>query len=97
MFNLGITIYSLDALYKSAFILGTIETIFLTAKIPLFGMFTGLALQTIALGITSACIKGLKVHWSDGYLVVALGTITVIGTKGILQYFLILIIASFVK
>jgi hypothetical protein len=67
MFNLGITIYSLDALYRSAFILGMVQSIFLSAKIPPLGIFPGLALQTLVLGITSACVKGLKVHWSDGY------------------------------
>lgn len=95
--NLGITIYSLEALYQSAFILGMVEAIFLTAKIPLLGMYTTLALKTIALAITSACVKGLKLHWSDGYRIVALGTITVVATKEILQHFLMLMIAAFIQ
>lgn len=97
MFNLGITIYSLDALYRSAFILGIIETIFIRPKMNFFGMFIDLAVQTIVLGITSACVKGLKLHWSDGYLVVALGALTVFATKYILQYLLILTITAFVN
>ena len=96
-FNLGITIYSLDALYQSAFILGLVETIFATAKMPMLGgIFIFLALKTIALGITGACVKGLKVHWNEGYRTVALGTITVIGIKEFLQYYLILLISAFI-
>ena len=37
MFNLGITISSLEALYQSAFILGLTEAIFDSAKMPLIG------------------------------------------------------------
>ena len=98
MFNLGITIYSLDALYQSAFILGLVETIFASAKMPMLGgIFILLALKTIALGITGACVKGLKVHWNEGYRTVALGTITVIGIKEFLQYYLILLISAFIS
>ena len=98
MFNLGITIYSLEALYQSAFILGLTETIFDSAKMPLIGgIFIGLALKTIALGITGACVKGLKVHWSDGYRAVALGTTTIIGIRELLKHFLIIAIAAFIS
>ena len=94
MLDWGITINSLDVLYKSAFVLGIVEVIF--SSLPMIGFFALIALQTLAIGITSAFIKGFKVNWSDGYLVVCLGTVTVLGVRTILHLLLILLISAFI-
>ena len=94
MLDWGITITSMDALYKSAFILGALEVAF--SYIPIIGFFGTLALKTLTLGISSAFVKGFEVNWSDGYPVVCLGTVTILGIRSILHFFLILLISSFI-
>ncbi|MEM9276148.1 MAG: hypothetical protein AAGA80_24785, partial [Cyanobacteria bacterium P01_F01_bin.143] len=94
MLDWGITITSMDALYKSAFILGAMEVAF--SYIPIIGFFGTLALKTLTLGISSAFVKGFKVNWSDGYPVVCLGTVTILGIRSILHFLLILLISSFI-
>ena len=99
MCNWGITIYSLDILYKSAFILGVIEVIFSRlpiTRLPMIGFLVLIGLQVLALGITSTCIKGFKLNWNDGYLVVGLGTVTVLGVRTTLHCLLILIVSAFI-
>ncbi len=94
MFDWGITIYSMDALYKSAFIMGILEVIF--AQIPIIGWINLIALKALTLGITSAFVKGFKVNWSEGYRVVFLGTITILGIRTILNFSMILLISAFI-
>jgi uncharacterized membrane protein YvlD (DUF360 family) len=94
MFNLGIRVDSLEELYKAAFILGLIDAI--VGAIPVLGWMISIPLATLLLGLTSAFVKGFHVKWSDGYRVVALGAVAVIGTRAILCWTLFALIASVV-
>ncbi|MDJ0902013.1 MAG: phage holin family protein [Xenococcus sp. MO_188.B8] len=94
MLDWGITIYSIEALYKSAFVLGILEVIL--AQIPVIGWFGSIALKTLTLGITSACLKGFKVNWSEGYPVVCLGAATILGIRAILNLSMLLLISALI-
>jgi hypothetical protein len=85
---------SLEDLYKAAFILGLIEAII--GIIPVFGWMISIPMASIALGLTSASVQGFHVKWSDGYPVVALGEIAVIGTRALLCWTLFALIAGVV-
>jgi uncharacterized membrane protein YvlD (DUF360 family) len=94
MFGLGMRVDSLKDLYITAFFLGIIETIL--SFIPIFGWFMTIPLEALALGTISGFVKGFHVHWSDGYPVVAIGALVVLGTRLILNWILLLTIASFI-
>lgn len=79
--NLGIRVYSLQTLYQAAFFLGIVQMLF--SLIPNLSLFVEIALESIALLITSFVIKGLKLDWAAGYKVVALGAIVIIIVKTI--------------
>jgi hypothetical protein len=81
--GLGMRASSLDAIFKASFFLGITET--LLSFIPTF-FVAKIALETIALTLTSAVVKDFKVEWSMGYYVVALGAIVIIAFRSILNW-----------
>jgi hypothetical protein len=96
LLGLGIRINSLTTLYKAAFVLGIIE--FIISFIPIFGgIFIQIAVETIALLLTSLIIRGFRLDWAAGYRVVAAGAVTIIATRYLLGWLLFGAIAFFVS
>lgn len=81
--GLGIRANSLETIFKASFFLGIIET--LLAFLPIF-FIAKIALETLALGLTSAVVKDFKVEWSSGYPVVAAGAIMIMGLRTLLNW-----------
>jgi hypothetical protein len=94
MWGLGVRVYSLEDLYKAAFCLGMIEI--LTPAIPGFGLVAAIAIESLALGLVSAVVKGFHIEWADGYPIVAAGTVTIIAVRYLLNWLLFGLIASLV-
>ncbi|GFE69520.1 phage holin family protein [Chroococcus sp. FPU101] len=83
LLGLGIRANSLDTIFKASFFLGIIET--LLSFLPIF-FIAKIALETLALGLTSAIVKDFKVEWSSGYPVVAAGAIVIMGLRTLLNW-----------
>lgn len=94
VFGLGIRLNSLDTLVKAAFFLGTVEVIIST--IPTFGWVAAIALESLALGLVSAVVKGFHIEWAGGYRLVAAGAVTIIAVRALLLLALFGLIASLV-
>ena len=94
VFGLGIRLNSLETLFQAAFFLGSIEAII--TLIPAFGWVVAIALESLALGLVSAVVKGFHVEWAGGYRIVAAGAVTIIGLKYLLNLALFGLIASLV-
>jgi hypothetical protein len=90
--GLGISVDSLETIYKSAFFLGISETI--TGFIPMFGFFRIAVLEVLALMLTTVVVKGLELDWSVGYRWVACGGMTIIVIRAILNWLMLVTIVS---
>lgn len=86
--------YSLQGIYKTAFVLGLIETGL--AMIPSLGWFTMIPMEVLAIGISSLVVKEFNVDWTEGYRPLALGAMIIIIIRLILSLMLYGIIAYFV-
>jgi hypothetical protein len=91
--GLGISVDSLETIYKSAFFLGISETI--TGFIPVFGLFRMAVLEVLALILTSVVVKELELDWAAGYRWVACGGLTIIVVRAILNWLMLVAIVSF--
>jgi hypothetical protein len=90
--NLGIQIYSMKGLFKTASILGTMDTIlWVVLKGNLFG---SIPLTCLALGLSQIWIKDLRVDWAAGYRVVAFGVFLTVFTRIVLNWLLLGFILS---
>ncbi|PSF37496.1 hypothetical protein C7H19_10025 [Aphanothece hegewaldii CCALA 016] len=87
--GLGIRAYSLEAIFKASFFLGIIELL-LSFLPSLF--IARIALETLALSLTSAVVKDFKVEWSMGYPIVAAGAIVIMGLRALLNWILLIMI-----
>ena len=95
MVGLSICFYSLDGLIKTSVILGCIETIL--AMLPHFlGFMGGIALESVALLVTSAVVKDLKIDWAAGYRTVSLGVLAFMVIRWLLHLLLFTVILSLV-
>ncbi len=96
LFGIGIRVTSLETIYKAAFLLGILESI--TSVIPLILMLIlGLPIKSLALGLIGVFIKDFHVQWSEGYLIVAAGTLIIIGVSFFFQMAMFSIIISFIN
>jgi hypothetical protein len=91
--GLGISVDSLETIYKSAFFLGISETI--TGFVPVFGLFRIAVLEVLALILTSVVVKELELDWAAGYRWVACGGLTIIVVRAILNWLMLVAIVSF--
>ncbi|MBD2074684.1 hypothetical protein H6F86_12455 [Phormidium sp. FACHB-592] len=88
-FNLGFQIYTIRGLFRTASILGTLDTLLIVmtgAKLNLFG---GIPLTCLALGLTQIWVKDLRVDWTSGYRTVAFGVSLMILIRFILNWLLL--------
>jgi hypothetical protein len=90
--GLGISVDSLETIYKSAFFLGISETI--TGFIPMVGFLRIAVLEVLALMLTTVVIKGLELDWAAGYRWVACGGMTIIVVRAILNWLMLVAIIS---
>ncbi|WP_009632988.1 phage holin family protein [Synechocystis sp. PCC 7509] len=96
LFGIGIRVTALETIYKAAFLLGILESI--TLVIPFILMLIlGLPIKSLALGVIGIFIKDFKVQWSEGYLIVAAGTLIIIGVSFFFQMAMFSIIVSFIN
>ncbi|GAB4543676.1 MAG: hypothetical protein Tsb0014_37460 [Pleurocapsa sp.] len=93
-FGLGIKVNQLQTIYLAAVILGFMEAA--VANLPIFGFVANVALQTLALGMTSIFVRGFKIDWSLGSKIIAAGAVTVMGTNWVLRWLFYLFLYSFV-
>ncbi|MGD1919154.1 MAG: hypothetical protein ACFCAD_09795 [Pleurocapsa sp.] len=80
--GMAIKAYSLQTIYQASFVLGIVEAIL--ASLPVLGLWIFVAIECVALGITSACVKGFKVDWAAGYHFVAASALLLIGIRALL-------------
>jgi len=86
---------SLQGVYQTACVLGFVET--LMHMIPGFGFFASLAMDVVAIGITSRFVKDFHVDWSDGYGPLARGAITIMAIRTVMYWLLYAAIFSYVS
>ena len=91
-FGLGFRVDRLQTIYIAALILSIVESA--TVDLPVFGLAANVALQSLALGITSMFIKGFKIDWTMGYKVVAAGAVAIMGTKWVMRWIFYLLLYS---
>jgi hypothetical protein len=91
MLGLSVQIYSIEALFQAAWLLGTVETCLFFA-LPAFGFFGGIALESLAFLATGACVKEFKVDWHAGYRSVALGVLVFMIIRWILHLILMMLL-----
>lgn len=87
MLNLGIRIFSIQTLLKTAVVIGTMETTLLL--IPGMNLVRAIPFSVVALLLTQLVVKDLKVEWEDGYRVVAAGVGIVIIARLLLNWLVI--------
>jgi hypothetical protein len=93
--GLGIELESFRSLYLAAFVFGIVDAIL--GSIPMlgqFGMIRFTAVPVLGLMITSTVVKGLKIDFSMGYKVLALGGGILIGVRFLLNWLLLSILVS---
>jgi hypothetical protein len=90
--GLGISVDSLETIYKSAFFLGISETI--TGFIPMVGFLRIAVLEVLALMLTTVVVKDLELDWAAGYRWVACGGLTIIMIRAILNWLMLVAIVS---
>ena len=88
------TCYTLEGIYKTAFVLGLIETVIF--YIPFLGGYLyGIIAEIIAVGLTSLVVKEFNVDWRDGFGALAMGAAVIICTRLVLSFVLFAAIAYF--
>ncbi|GAP94705.1 hypothetical protein [Leptolyngbya sp. NIES-2104] len=92
LLNLGIRIFSVQTLFRTAVVLGTVEAtlLLILGRNWIFGIPFG----SVALLITQMIVKDLKVDWEAGYRVVAAGVGVIIITRVLLNWMLFGLIFS---
>lgn len=94
-FGLGIQVNQLQTIYLAAVILSLMESS--VVNLPIYSFVTSVALQSLALGITSIFIKGFKINWTLGYKVIAAGAVAVMGTTLVLRWLFYLFLYSLIN
>ncbi len=87
--NLGFQIYSFGGLWRTASILGTLDTLLLIMSGATLNLFGGVPLTCLALGLTQMWVKDLRVDWAAGYRVVALGVFLMMIIRTVLNWLLL--------
>ena len=88
------TCYTLEGIYKTAFVLGLIETVIF--YIPILNWYLyGLIAEMLAVGLTSRVVKEFQVDWHEGFGSLLMGAAVIICTRVILSFVLFGTIAYF--
>ena len=94
LLNLGIRIFSIQTLLRTALVLGTMETtLFLLPGMNLVG---AIPFSTVALLLTRMIVKDLRIEWESGYRVVAAGVGVMIIARMFLNWILLGLIFSII-
>jgi hypothetical protein len=96
LLNLGIRIYSTEAVVLTALSLGILETI-VFSLVPIGGMPAVMAMDMLLLFGLSFKIKGLNLELSSGYQMISMGIGLMLGVRQLLTWLLILSATSIVR
>lgn len=80
--GMAIRANSLSTIYQAAFVLGVVELLLTT--LPVLGWWIKIPIECVALGITSALVRGFKVDWHAGYHFVAATALLLIASRWLL-------------
>jgi hypothetical protein len=95
LLNLGIRIYSMEAVVFTALSLGILETI-VFSLVPIGGIPAVMAMDMLLLFGLSFKIKGLNLELSSGYQIISMGIGLMLGVRQLLTWLLILSATSLV-
>jgi hypothetical protein len=96
LLNLGIRIYSTEAVVLTAFSLGVLETI-VFSLVPIGGIPAIMATDTLLLFALSFVIKGLRLELSSGYQMISMGIGLMLVIRQLLTWLLIMSATAIVR
>ncbi|MEL6777237.1 MAG: hypothetical protein AAFO06_08280 [Cyanobacteria bacterium J06597_16] len=86
--------HTLNDIYQTALVLGVVETVLSIS--PGIGLFASVAMEVLAIGITSRIVKGFDVDWTYGYHYLMLGAVTIMGVRLVLNTLMYSALARFI-
>lgn len=86
--------HTLNGIYKTSLVLGILET--LIFMLPRGGLFSTIAMEVSAIGITSLIVKEFDVDWTYGYGSLMLGAVTMMAVRFVLNMTMYSVIAHII-